>query len=269
MKHEEKLESFHFYRSLKLEKYGFGLKTSGFVSFLAWSGMMFGILGILISLIFTTDFDTSYDLFFRRLDLVIPYNWLFYIGGIVGILTSTTWLGLSVALWDRNVNKDFQGIRRILQIQCFITGSFEIILSIMGIIVVILLTTPVVPIIQNWFCGLGFLLVFACFKIHGVRTDNNRFIKSYMVFNMINFVLCVAVYIYLCQDIDIQLSFVTIWGLFTFGVIVFPFVFIYYMGPLVVLYNFNHHFDSNFYNVNLAFSEKPVFDPKFKAELVK
>merc|ERR1712226_56673 len=105
---------------------------------------MFGILGILFSLaelmIFPTDLVTPYDLFFRRLDLVISYNGLFYIGGIVGILTSTTWLGLSLALWQRNVNKDFQGIRQILQIKCLITGSFEILLSILGIIVVILLT---------------------------------------------------------------------------------------------------------------------------------
>ena len=268
---------------MKLEKYGFRLKTSEFVSFLAGSGVMFGILGILFSLaelmIFPTDFVTPYDLFFRRLDLVIPYNCLFYIGGIVGILTSTTWLGLSLALWQRNVNKDFQGVRQILQIKCFITGSFEIILSILGIIVVILLTaawflTPVVPIIQNWFCGLGFVLylAFACFKIHGVRTDNNKYVKSYIVFNMINFVLCVAlgisVYIYLCQDINLQLSVGTIWGLFTFGVFVFSFVFIYYLGPLVVLYNFNQHFDSNFYNVNLTLTEKPFFNPKFKDGLV-
>ena len=33
------------------------------------------------------------------------------------------------------------------------------------------------------------------------------------------------------------------------AVTVFSFVFIFYMGPLVVLYNFNHHFDSKMYNV--------------------
>ena len=77
--------------SQRLEKYGFGLKTSGFVSFLAWTGMMFGVLGILVSL----------ELFFLpselwlpvlvdigpRPDLYLP----FYAPGIMGILASTTW----------------------------------------------------------------------------------------------------------------------------------------------------------------------------------
>ena len=230
---------------MKLEKYGFGLKISEFVSFLAWSGIMFGILGILFSL----------ELLILPTEFVISYNWLFYIGGIVGVLISTTWLGLSVALRKRNVNKDFRGIRRILKIKCFITGSFEIILSILGIIFIIKTAVSVTPIEYSWVCGLGFLLylAFACFKIHGVRTDNNKYINSYIVFNMINFVLCVAlgisVYIYLCQDINLQLSVGALWIILILAMIVFSFVFIYYMGPMVVLYNFNHHFDSKMYNV--------------------
>ena len=245
MKHEEKLESFYFYRSLKLEKYGFRLKTSEFVSFLAWCGMMFGILGILFSLelmILPTEFDISYD-------------FLFYMGGIVGILTSTTWLALNMVLRKRNVNKDFRGIRRIMKIKFCFTGSLEIILSILGIIFLIKTASSVTPKEYSWFYGLGFLLYLtvACFKIHGVRTDNNRFLKSYMVFNMINFVLCIAlgisVFIYFCQNTDLQLSVGTLWIIFILAVIVFSFVFIYYMGPLVVLYNFNHHFDSKMYNV--------------------
>ena len=250
MKHEEKLEPVHFYRSMKLEKYGLRLKTLGFVSFLAWSGMMFGILGILFSL----------ELLILPTDLVMSYDFLFYIGGIVGIFTSTTWLGLSVALRKRNVNKDFRGIRRILKIKCFITGSLEIILSILGIIVSILTAVSVtsdrqIPLELSWFCGLGFLvyLAFACLKIHGVRTDNNKYINSYIAFKMMNFVLCVSlgisVYIYLCQNIFIQLSVGTLWIIFIFALIVISFVFIYYIGPLVVLYNFNQHFDSKMYNV--------------------
>ena len=39
------------FSDMKLEKYGFGLKLkiSGFVSFLAWTGMIGGVLGILAS----------------------------------------------------------------------------------------------------------------------------------------------------------------------------------------------------------------------------
>ena len=121
------MEAAYSYNSMKLEKFGFRLKTSGFVSFLAWSGIMVGILGVLFSLellIFPTD--------------VVSYDFLFYIGGVVGILTSTAWIALNMALRIRNVNKDFRGIIQILKIKCCITGAFEIIFSIMGIIVIIL-----------------------------------------------------------------------------------------------------------------------------------
>ena len=266
MKHEEQLESVHFYRSMKLEKYGFGLEASGFVSFLAWTGTMFGVLGILFSL----------ELFILPTDLVISYDFLFYIGGIVGILTSTSWLALSVVLRKRNVNKNFRGIRQILKIKCCITGSFEIMLSILGISVTIL--TAVVlcsdsPITAEhcWVVELGLILymVFACFKIHGVGTENNRFINSYIVFNMINFILGVALGIGILihiQKMYLILSVWTIWILFIFGVIFISFVFIYYMGPLVVLYNFNHHFDSKMYTGNLTFIKQPFFYTKYKDE---
>ena len=139
--------------SQRLEKYGFGLKTSGFVSFLAWTGMMFGILGILFSL----------ELLILPADFKICYEYLFYTGGILGILTSVAWLALSVALRRRNVKKDFRGIKQILMIKCCITGSFEIILSILGIIVIILMVVLVTsdnqnPVEYRWFIGLGLFL---------------------------------------------------------------------------------------------------------------
>ena len=244
MKNEEKLVVVSFYRSMKLEKYGFKLKTSEFVSFLAWTGIMIGIVGILLSLellIFPTDFVVSYD-------------FLFYFGGIVGILTSTTWIALSLALRKRNVEKDFRGIIKILKIKCCLTGTFEIISSILGIAVSILIVVTTSD-HQNWLWGFGFLLylTFACCKIYGLRTDNNRYINSYIVFKMINFVLCVAlgifIYVYLCQNIYLVTSVGTLWILLIFGVIVISFLFIYYIGPVVALYNFNHHFDSKMNNV--------------------
>ena len=245
MKNEEKLVVVSFYRSMKLEKYGFKLKTSEFVSFLAWTGIMIGIVGILLSL----------ELLIFPTDIVVSYDFLFYIGGILGIFTSTTWLWLSVALRKRNVNKDFRGIIQVLKIKCCITGAFEIIFSIMGIIVIILTAVLVTSDHLGWFCGLGFLayLAFACCKIHGIRTEHNRYINAYIVFKMFNFVLSVTlgmfIYVYLCQKNHLVLSVGTLWILLIFGLMVISCVFIYYMGPLVVLYNFNHHFDSKMYNV--------------------
>ena len=50
----ENLEEEKFYSAMRLEKYGLrlNLKTSGFVSFLAWTGMTAGVLGIFLSMEF-------------------------------------------------------------------------------------------------------------------------------------------------------------------------------------------------------------------------
>merc|ERR1712020_588446 len=82
------------------------------------------------------------------------------------------------------------------------------------------------------------LLVFACCKIHGVRKDNNRFINSYIVFKLIIFVVFFAVGIFLLVSFSGR------------GCILF----IYYMGALIVLYNLNHHFNSQTNYKNLAFT---------------
>merc|ERR1711953_119565 len=104
---------------------------------------MFGILGILFSLelIFL---PTDFCCFDYELSVA------FYTPGIMGILASTTWLGLSVALRMRNVKKDYGGVRQILKIKSYITGSFEIILSILGFIINILLLAFLCCLLGFW-----------------------------------------------------------------------------------------------------------------------
>ena len=107
-----------------------------------------------------------------------------YILGVVGIVTSAVWLVLHLALRARNVSKDVQGIKKILKIKCYIMGSFEIIGDILGIIFVIqrvisgyfqFININIIGALMPYF----FLcLIFECFKIHGVRKDNNRFDSS-------------------------------------------------------------------------------------------
>merc|ERR1712062_170610 len=172
---------------------------------------MFGILGILFSLelIFL---PTDFCCFDYELSVA------FYTPGIMGILASTTWLGLSVVLRMRNAKKDFRGVRQILKIKSNVTGSLEIILCILGFLSLFYFLTDTMVYLfgreEHWHglatwttfeaaigsslflirpvFGLGFLiyLVFASFKIHGVRTDNNRFPNSYIIFNMSIFILC-------------------------------------------------------------------------------
>merc|ERR1712241_147987 len=184
------------------------------------TGMMFGVLGVLVSLellILPSELWLPGLLGPQGLtpDLYLP----FYAPGIVAILASTTWLGLSVALRMRNVKKDYGGVRQILKIKSYITGSLEIILSILGFIINILLlaflccligfwNTPTLTSemfeeleadfgfserFLNWFfdwfwliipvCGLCFLvyLVFASFKIHGIQKAKNSFLNSYII----------------------------------------------------------------------------------------
>ena len=145
----------------------------------------------------------------------------------------------------RNINKDFQGIKKILKIKCYVTGDIEIIASVMGMIVStiifskssrhldhILTTDYQIQFIRE---GSFFIsLVFACFKIQGVRTDNSTVINSYIVFKLINFVFFFTLGILLLVSFSGRgcISFIL-------GMILISFFYIYYLGALIVLYNFN------------------------------
>merc|ERR1712020_97495 len=272
----EKLEEDNFYSAMKLEKYGFGLKLkiSDFVSFLAWTGIMAGVLGILLSLEF---FILPSDTFSYYLSGHQPTrsDVVFYVLGAVGTVTSVVWLALHLALRKRNVNKDFRGIQKILKIKCFISATFEILFSMMGMMAVILtailssgyhVATEYYRFINIMRFGVCFLyLVFACCKVHGVGKDNNRCINSYIVFKLINVVASVALGIFMLVTLHIGSS-GTVCILFIFSVILMSFVFIYYMGALVVLYNFNHHFNSKTNYKTLAFTNQTFFDGNTKSQ---
>ena len=261
---EKLLEEDNFYSAMKLEKYGLGLKLkiSNFVSFLAWTGMIGGalaILGSLEQLINPTDFLHLQELFSA------PYcscYWIYYVLGVVGMGSSAVWLLLHLTLRKRNVNNDFQGIKKILKIKCYITGSVEIIADILGLIFAILMAISgyypreysYINIIQGGFIFL--CLVFACFKIHGVRKDDNRFINSYLVFKLSVLAVLVALGIFLVflsgrPSVLVPTMVV---------LILISFVYIYYLGPMVVLYNFNLHTDSQTKYKNLAFTNQNFLD---------
>merc|ERR1711997_1355639 len=265
---KEKLEEDQLYSAMKLEKYGFclKLKISDFVSFLAWTGIMVGVLGILFSLellILPTD---TFPFYLQRTFGSSRSDVVFYVLGVVGLVTSAVWLALHLALRKRNVNKEFRGIKKILKMKCYISGTFEILFSIMGVTATILIAIMTsgyqmpreysnINIIRGGICFL--YLVFACCKIHGVRKDNNRYINTYIVFKLINFVVSFALGVYMLVTLQAftELS-GTVWIIFIFLVILISFVFIYYMGAVVVLYNFNHHFNSETNYKTLAFTNQ-------------
>merc|ERR1712024_99765 len=254
----DKLEEDNFYSALKLQKYGFGLKLkiSGFVSFLAWTGILVSALGILTSMEFISDTK------------IISHGQptTSYVLGVVGILTSAVWMGIHLTLRKRNLNKDFEGIKKILKIKCYITGSLEIVFSTLGMMTILMYMmvhydylmfstqSMLINITQG---GIVFLdLVFACCKIHGVRKDNNRFINAYIVFKLVCLVASIALGIFSLVYLQTLLQSsekAEIFLIFGLVLIFFLFLYVYYMGALVVLYNFNHHFDSKTNYENLAF----------------
>jgi len=269
----EKLEEENnFYSALKLEKYGGGLKLkiSDFVSFLAWTGTMVGVLGILASLeLFILPTDSFSNYLSGHQPPVV-----FYVLGVVALFTSTVWLALHLTLRKRNVNNDFEGIKKILKIKCYITGTFEIVSSIMGLMASILVAMTIsdyqmsleyINIIEGVICFL--YLVFASCKIHGVRKDNNRYINSYIIFKLINFVVFVALGI---SFLVALLPYIGLPGtaciLFIFGLILFSFVVIYCMGAVVVLLNINLHVNSKTNYRNLAFTNQAFWDGNTKSQ---
>ena len=256
----------NFYTAMKLEKYGLGLKlkTSGFVSFLAWTGMMLGVLGILFSVEFFIHPSETISPFYpvHPRQPALDLDWMSYTVGVVGMFTSAVWLALHLALRKRNVDKDFQGIKKILKIKCYITGALEITTSLMGITVfaVLAVLTSEYPRIQLLREGILFIfLVFACCKVHGVRKDNNRLINSYILFKLIIYV------VFFAMGISLLVIFSGRGCIpFIFGMFLVSFFYVYYLGALVVLYNFNYHCSSKTNYKNLAFTNQTSLDGNAK-----
>merc|ERR1711874_512205 len=189
----DKLEENNFYSALRLQKYGFGLKLkiSGFVSFLAWTGIMVSVLGIFFSLELISDTEIISKYISYRTTTTIAV-------AVVGTLTSVVWMGIHLTLRKRNLDRDFEGIKKILKIKCYITGSLEIFFSTLGMMTILITFSDYIMahhdyqmlstqsmlfnIIQGAIVFLD--LVLACCKIHGVRKDNNRFINAYLVFKL-------------------------------------------------------------------------------------
>jgi len=247
----------NFYSSLKLAKYGLGVRATSFVSFLAWTGVIISLLGLLFSAQIVFLVFTGPD----RID--------YSIGGVLGVLISSTWLVLHLVLRKRNVQRDLHSIKRILKAKCFIFGGIEIISSIGGIVAVIVLLVESQKVLEMEcgliVSGLFFLLHFAysCSMIHGVRKDINSCINSYILFKIIYaltvFILSVSIN---ANSLSSGMSCI----LFIFAMIILANLFLYCNGGLIVLYNIKDQSSSNMYNKNLEFINQAFTDEKMKIQ---
>jgi len=253
-----------FYDSLKLVKYGFGLKATGFVSFLAWTGMTMGVLGLLSSvelLVLPTEiinFTGTLNSFYTQYNHAVSTP--SYIGGIIGLLVSTFWFSLHLALRKRNVEKDHEAVKGLLKIKSYITSGIEITVSLLGMCnsIMALVEDPQARsgqfLFQGGVCAV-YLILTSC-QVHGVRSDRNSFIKPYIIFKLSFVVLGAVSMAFLLAE---HLSGTTC-VLFLLGLLVSTFFFIFYIGDVIVIFNFNQHLLSKIDKENLDFVNQAFMD---------
>jgi len=230
---------------------GFKFKVSRFTAFLAWTGMIACVMGMLVSLALLTiptdveplmqalryqlfindalpeDFDDQYkDVFFT----------MYGIGGAL-MAVSLPQLPMYYLLRKRNMKKDTEGVMKMLKVICYTKSVIDI------------LTFPMdtnglddnnLESVQMWISvgGVAFFAIFALFtflKIHGIRTQNTRYIKAFIIFQYIVFTLIAIV----VTVGSIYLSVITsqFW-IFLLGVLVmmcWTFIFILDMGSIITL----------------------------------
>ena len=248
----------NFYSSMKLTKFGLGVRATCFVSFLAWTGVILSIVGLLF--------------FSFQLISLITYGFSHqaYTGEFLGAFLfyiSSSWLVLHLVLRKKNVQRDLNSIRRILKIKCFIIGGIEIIVSIVGIVAVIGLLAAGTQNVFEMEFGLSvigiFLLLLAgsCSMIHGVRKDINSCINAYIIFNIL-YALILTVFIFS----DTIKAYNILTSEISFALCIYPVFLFDSIGGLIVLYNINDHSTSNMYNKNLVFISEAIKNEKMNIQ---
>lgn len=245
----------NFYSSLRLTKYGLGVRATSFVSFLAWTGMILATLGLLFSaqLLVLPTFVLN-----LRQDQINRFSLICYTGGVLGALVSSSWLALHMVLRKRNVQRDFQSVQRILKAKCYISGGIEIIFNVVGIVAVFVFLAET----QNYYeldsglnvYGAVFVLILYLISsscmIHGVRKDANSYINVYILFKII---YALAAFTFSVSSLSILSTSGIMCVLFVLSMMILFVLFVYCNGDLVVLYNVNHHSRSKMYIKNLEF----------------
>ena len=166
---------------MKLTKYGFGLNLLGSSSFLSVLGIVASIIGLVGSIVC---FGTG-----STFEKAKPKKTFYVMGGVLIILMIPC-LVLWILLKIKTSKKDIPGIERIGKVYSYVSGSLEIIVMIMTLVIISYLyqdsysrdvneirTSPssaskatartAISTISMIFAQI--YLVFACLKIHGVR----------------------------------------------------------------------------------------------------
>ena len=175
--------------SKKMRRYITGMSITMFASFLAWTGMVLGIIFAVASL----------NVIFLPVVSGIAHRchtWrhgplcgIMYGVGFPFFFINVGMFFFSLTIWKTIVNKNMIKMKTLIKIGCYIMGGFELPVCAAGII------TPLVFIIEHVtylmipVCICTIFAVFHSLMIHGVHKFKPRLVNTYIVFKIVIFAL--------------------------------------------------------------------------------
>jgi len=184
----------------RMKRYVRGMSITMFASFLAWTGMVIGIITSIMSLnvvFLPLVSGIAHMCHTRRLSSLCG---IFYGVGFPSFFASAGLFIFSLSLWKTIVKKDMIGMKSLIKIGCYIMGGFELLGCAAGLI------TPLVFIIDHvaspwhWsgtYVGLltipifisAIFTVFVSLMIHGVHKFKTRLVNTYIIYKIVLFAL--------------------------------------------------------------------------------
>jgi len=234
--------------------FGFRFKVTRFTSFLSWTGMIFCVLMMIGSLaLLTIPTDVQRWVMFLRDQLfteggvlehardgteifdrvcyAIAY-FMYAYGGVL-LALALTFFPMYFLLRKRNLEKDQAGVMKMLKIICYTKAGIIIFFSFLGICAYTFNMTHGIGITGP----IGLVLItFASLKIHGIRTQNPRYVKAFIIFKYVLLTLFSTLVIGICIYGSAILS--QFW-IFLLGVVVImwvSFLWIFYTGFSITIH---------------------------------
>ena len=179
---------------MKLTRYGFHLDLLGFSSFLSVLGIIVSIIGIIGGIVLFSVGSQLQNIGPQRSTRVT----IFVIGG-VSLLLMLLYLIMWILLKIKTNKQDIPGIEKIGKVYSYVSGSLEIIGTIVLIVfsIIGLLGGEDVGMITGYIIGSAIYLIFACLKIHGIRVGNIKLLGTYLGFRYALFILYMIAFIVL------------------------------------------------------------------------
>ena len=218
--------------------FGHKFKVSRFTSFLSWTRMTSAVLMILADhYIWCQATDASLPEDFDDQYQGLVYT-MYGLGGAL-LAISLSMFPMCYILRKRNMNKDTEGVLKMLKIICYVKSVIDILtfpLDTSGLQEKINdgESVPIwIPITSISLFAI--FVMFTSLKIHGIRTRNTKYIKAFIFLQYISFI--VVLIGVLTGSIYLSVSLSQFW-IFLLGIMVmmcFTFIWIFDMGFIIIL----------------------------------